>query len=213
MRGSLRELRSRGPHFSDPQTAIESALTPKNHPPIVRPACRPRGWCNTRPTRSRRWHGSRPPTSRGLLRHVRPIAPGNGPGSPPPWYLGRSGGLFFAASASGGATLVSNRLPCGHGEACFSPRCRADHPLDHGRHRGLGPVSRDRRLASQPRPTADARGARLRGRVPGILADDARGVAPGEIVAATPQRRRGSARRQQRRRLSRGHRACRRTTA
>ena len=40
-------------------------------------------------------HGSTPPAaSRPPTTRHRPIAPGNGSGSPPPWDLGRSGGLY-----------------------------------------------------------------------------------------------------------------------
>ena len=39
---------------------------------------------------------SDPPAPRGLSETtVRPIAPGNGSASPPPWDLDRSGGLYF----------------------------------------------------------------------------------------------------------------------
>ena len=122
-------------------------------------------------------------------------------------------GPFFRRLLRGETPPAGLRLPCGHGDPSFSPRCRADHPLDHGRHRGLGRVSRDRCLAAQPRPTTDDRGPRLRRRVSGILADNARGVAPGEVVAATPPRGRGVARRRWPRKPSRGRRATRRTTA
>jgi hypothetical protein len=38
----------------------------------------------------------------------RPIAPGNGPGSPPPWYLGRSGGLWAGLSRCSGLAVAYN---------------------------------------------------------------------------------------------------------
>ena len=46
---------------------------------------------------------SDPPAPRGPSETtVRPIAPGNGSGSPPPWDLDRSGGLFFLRLGCGG---------------------------------------------------------------------------------------------------------------
>jgi len=82
------------------------------------------------------------------LRHVRPIAPGNGPGSPPPWYLGRSGGLFLRglrqwrgdaslqpATMSAWQSLFLTLVPSGSSfgswsalwpGACFTPSARGD---------------------------------------------------------------------------------------
>ena len=69
---------------------LEEALTPENRSPTVRPALR---W-------TRGWKHSRRET--GPPQHtLRPIAPGNGSGSSPPWDLDRSGGLFLRGGRGG----------------------------------------------------------------------------------------------------------------
>jgi hypothetical protein len=80
--------------------AVEPALTRQNRSPTVRPpegqGVRPQGPLSPRPPAART-----PADDRGSVRDAppdtphRPIAPGNGSGSPPPWDLDRSGGLFY----------------------------------------------------------------------------------------------------------------------
>lgn len=74
---------------------LEEALTPENRSPTVRPALRwTRGWKHSR-------RETRPPRNT-----LRPIAPGNGSGSSPPWDLDRSGGLFFCAVGGAASAVV-----------------------------------------------------------------------------------------------------------
>ena len=213
VRGSLGELRSHGRHDSEVESRSLIGIDPQKTPSYCPPRLKAMGLVQ-HPPHSKSAVARKPTAdlergprarqsnrSRKRSRFSAPLVPG-------PFR-----GPFFARTSPSAATPVVDRLPCRHGDACFPSRCRADHPLDHGRHRGLGLVSRDRGVASQPRPTPHARRPRLRGRFSGILAGDALGVAAGEVLAATPLRGRGSARRRWPHRPSRGRRVSRRRIA
>ena len=79
------------------ESSQEPALTHERHRPTVPP---PEGHGVGSPPAPLEVGGGMDASRRPRAtapRHVRPIAPGNGSGSPPPWDLDRSGGLFFAA--------------------------------------------------------------------------------------------------------------------
>jgi hypothetical protein len=166
----------------------------------------------------------------------RPIAPGNGSVSPPPWELDRSGGLFviravrdrlkpvllrqaqsqaeacptqagrdrlkpvllrlspkvgqasachaltktvfspvseprFAVPPLNPAPECKNRAACVSFRHAYAPaaRRRKNHPLDHGRNRGLGCRPCHRRVDVQPRCPPAAGCPRLRSRISRLL--------------------------------------------
>ena len=114
----------------------------------------------------------------GPTTHRRPIAPGNGSGSPPPWDLDRSGGLFFLSAGRGDRRQATSRLQLEH---ALQPTSRRRVPVDprhHARGPRVGSGFGRRRLDLQPRRSPPHRRHGLCARFSGVLEGDARRPAP-----------------------------------